>query len=352
VYFLYVRVIVWALLVVLALIILPIAVLVVAGLIRRFQIARTRRELQRMGFVVSLPYERETSPTWPRVGIALAGLVAFGIATALLPGGPWSRTLASTAGSSPPPAPTHASVVPPDTNPGSEHPPSEEPTAHGGGSPPASPTSSAPSSEPGSDAGAPSTVTALPTSSTAIQLRWAPVTGAARYDVERSSDTVSWKPVGHTNGTQNRYTDAKLNSGTTYYYRVAALVGGDDVFRSDVVSATTHVETPTAPVLISATGSSTSVELAWSDVNGELWYEIQRSPDGTSGWAQIGTTGEGVTSYIDTGLESATTYYYRVVAATSDTESSPSTMLPATTDPAGPPTSEPNTASSEALTGP
>jgi fibronectin type III domain protein len=305
-----------------------------------------------MGFVVSLPYERETSPTWPRVGIALAGLVAFGIATALLPGGPWSRTLASTAGSSPPLAPTHASVVPPSTNSGSEHPPSEEPTPHGGGSPPASPTSSASPADPGSDAGAPATVTALPTSSTAIQLQWASVTGADSYDVERSTDALSWKAIHHTGGTQTRYTDAELNSGTTYYYRVAARVGRDDVFRSDVVSATTHVETLAAPILVSATGSGTSVELAWSDVVGELGYAIERSLDETSGFTQIGTTGEGVTSYTDQGLAPATTYYYRVIASSDGESSGPSNPLPATTDPAEPPTSEPNTASSEALNGP
>ena len=187
------RVILWALLGMLALIVLPIGALVVAGLIRRFQIARTRHELERMGFVVSLPSARETRTIWPRLGVGLAGLGALIIATSLLPGGPLGRTLASTAGSSLPSAPIHAPVVPASTNAGSEHPPSEEPaTTHGAGSPPASPASSASrAADAGSDAGAPSTVTALPTSATAIQLQWAPVSGAARYDVERSTDTVS-----------------------------------------------------------------------------------------------------------------------------------------------------------------
>ena len=351
VYGLYVRVVVWALLSMLALIVLPILVLVFAGLIRRFQIWRTRRALEGMGFVVSLPYARETRSIWPRLGVGLAGLAALTIAMSLLPGGPLGRTLASTADPSLSSAPTHAPAVPPGTNPGSEHPPSEEPeTTHGAGSPPASPASSASqAADAGSDAGAPSAVTALPTSSTAIHLQWASVSGATHYNVERSTDTVSWNviPV----GTQTRYTDAELKSGTTYYYRVAALVGADDVFRSDVVSATTTVDTPTAPVLISATGSATSVELAWSDVEGELGYRIERS-DGTSGWIGIGSTGQAVTSYTDNGLASGTTYYYRVVAVASNSESPPSTVLPATTGPSEPPTSEPNAASSEALNGP
>jgi fibronectin type 3 domain-containing protein len=193
-------------------------------------------------------------------------------------------------------------------------------------------------------------VSALPTSATAIQLQWAPVSGAASYHVERSTDNVNWKKVSPS-GKQTRYTDSKLLPGTTYYYRVAALVDGADVYRSDVVSATT-VGTA-APVLLSATGSATSVDLAWSDVDGESGYQIERSPDGTNGWSTIGTQGIGVTSYTDTGLQFATTYYYRVVAMTSDGGSSvPSNPLFATTDAGVPPTSAPNAAQSDALNGP
>jgi fibronectin type 3 domain-containing protein len=195
-------------------------------------------------------------------------------------------------------------------------------------------------------------VTALPTSATAIQLDWATVSGAAQYDVERSTDTVTWNTVASTSGEQTRYTDMALSSGTTYYYRVAAHVDGQDVSRSDVVSATTTVDTPTAPVLLAATSSATSLDLQWSDVDGELGYRIERSPDGASEWTAIGTTGQGLTSYSDTGLASATTYYYRVIAVTSNGESPPSAVLPATTDPGGPTTSEPNAAQFEAPNGP
>jgi len=193
-------------------------------------------------------------------------------------------------------------------------------------------------------------VTALPASATAIQLDWESVSGAAGYDVERSTDSVTWSVVSK-GSKQTRFTDVELTSGTTYFYRIAAHVDGDDVVRSDVVSATTHVDT--APVLISATGSATSVDLVWSDVDGELGFRIERSPDGTSAWSLIGNTGQGVTSFTDTGLASATTYYYRVVAMTSDGGlSDPSGDLPATTDAAGQSTSGANAAQSDALNGP
>ena len=353
------RVVVWALLALLALTVLPVVVLVFAGLIRRFQIARTSRALQRMGFVGSSPSASETRSIWPRLGVGLAGVLALVVAAAWLPGGPLGRNLASTVVSSLP-APTHAPFIPTVTNPGSEHPSSEEPTTTGGaGSSPASPAS-APSpdssesqgSGAGGDGGAPSAVTALPASATAINLDWESVSGAAGYDVERSTDSVHWSVVS-ADGKQTRFTDMKLRSGTTYFYRVAAHVDGDDVVLSDVVSATTTGVTPAAPVLLSATGSATSVDLEWSDVDGESGYRIERSPDGASGWAGIGTTGQGVTSYSDDGLASATTYYYRVVAITSDGGSSdPSTALPATTDASGPSTSDANAAQPSALNSP
>jgi titin len=121
-----------------------------------------------------------------------------------------------------------------------------------------------------------------------------------------------------------------------------AFVDGQDASTSDVVSATTTVDTSTAPVLTPPTVSPTSIELEWSDVDGDLGYRIERSPDGTSGWTGIGTTGQDRTMYTDTGLASATTYYYRVVALTSDGESPPSSVLSATTDPDGSSTSVPN----------
>jgi hypothetical protein len=329
-----VKVIVWVGIGILALSVLLIGVLAFIGLIRRFQIARTRRELERMGFVVSLPYAPETRPIWPRLVAGFTGWVALSITTWALTAAPPARTQASSVGSSLQGAPTQATVVPPGTNPGSEHPASQHPTASQGfpSSKGSAASSASPAADAGSDAGAPSTVTALPTSATAIRLEWAPVSDAARYDIKRSTDGVAWNPLDSTGGGQTQYLDVALSSGTTYYYRVVALVDGRDVSSSDVASATTSVDTSTAPVFTSATGSATSIELEWSDVDGELGYRIERSPDGTSGWTGIGTTGQDLTFFTDTGLASATTYYYRVVAVTSDGESPPSTVLSATTD--------------------
>jgi hypothetical protein len=73
-----------------------------------------------------------------------------------------------------------------------------------------------------------------------------------------------------------------------------------------------------APTNLAATGNSaTSVRLTWVDTNGnpaEDGFIIERSLSATSGFAVITTTGPNATSFIDNGLSTGTTYYYRVRA--------------------------------------
>jgi hypothetical protein len=337
-----VRPLLWVGLGILALNVLFLGVLAFISLVRRFQIARTRRELERLGFVVRFASARETRPVWPRLAAASAGVAALIITTSVITAAtPSASTGATTAASSLQDGPTHA-TTPPDTDPGSEHPASQSATAPPDVTGPTTSTASSPAPPPrdvGSDAGAPSTVAAVPTSATTIQLDWMPVDEADHYDIERSIDGVTWKALASTEGGHSAYTDDDLSSGTTYYYRIVAVVDGQDAPPSDAVSATTAGSTSTSPVLMSATGSVASVELVWSDVDGDLGYRIERSSDGTTGWVGIGTTGQNVTMYTDTGLASATSYSYRVVAVTADGETPPSSVLSATTDAEAPATS-------------
>ena len=180
---------------------------------------------------------------------------------------------------------------------------------------------------------------AVPTSSTSLRLAWAPVGHASSYGIERSTDAVTWRSVGSTHEGQTSYTDVALLSGTTYYYRVVALVDGGEEMRSDTISVTTTTDSG-PPVFISATSSAALVDLAWSDVDGETGYRLERSPDGTTGWETIGMTGQGETSFTDEGLASSTAYYYRVFATRADGESPPSTVISATTDTDLPSTSQ------------
>lgn len=61
--------------------------------------------------------------------------------------------------------------------------------------------------------------------------------------------------------------------------------------------------------------SSTRIDLSWQDnSDDESQFRIERSPDGLSGWQEIGSVPAGTTSYSNTGLSCETGYHYRVRA--------------------------------------
>ena len=84
---------------------------------------------------------------------------------------------------------------------------------------------------------------------------------------------------------------------------------------------------PSTPDGLTAASISTSrIDLAWNNVANETGYKIERSPNGTDSWAQIGTTSQDGTSYQDknpqtNNLAAGTQYFYRVRAYNSGGDS-------------------------------
>lgn len=73
---------------------------------------------------------------------------------------------------------------------------------------------------------------------------------------------------------------------------------------------------PSAPVDLVATAvSPTRIDLSWTDTcKQERGFRIERSPDGVSRWALIGSVVSNVTFYSDLDVIPEATYYYRVQA--------------------------------------
>jgi hypothetical protein len=88
---------------------------------------------------------------------------------------------------------------------------------------------------------------------------------------------------------------------------------------------------PTAPSGLTASAvSSSQINLSWTGSSGATtYYKIQRSPDGSNGWAQVGTSLS--TAFSDAGLSASTTYFYRVLASSGGGDSTPSNVASAIT---------------------
>jgi Fibronectin type III domain len=329
---------VWALAGILALDIFLLAVLGIVVGIRRYRAERLQRRLERIWRVPKLP---SAATTRRDRGRKVSALVIAAVLTWAFFGVSGLRAdRMSTSAPGPPVTTTQTSTEP-------RGPANDRADARGGPVFQRSPGAAVSTADPatafpnpattGSDQGAPSTVAAIPTSSTMIRLVWTGVSRANRYEIQRSNDGATWVSIASTDPETTAYRDAGLASGTTYFYRVLAVTDGGATIASDAVSATTAAEPLNAPTLTAVSASSTEIDLVWNDVSDETGYRIERSADGTSGWTAIATTGQDVTAYVDAGLSPSTTYYYRVVAVNVGDESPPSDVSSATTTAAEPP---------------
>ena len=88
---------------------------------------------------------------------------------------------------------------------------------------------------------------------------------------------------------------------------------------------------PAAEAFAAEASSWRSIVLVWAEVPEATGYEVERrSIDGAGEWLKVGETEGGETTFEDSGLESATTYFYRVTALT-PVGPAPSDVISATT---------------------
>jgi hypothetical protein len=170
--------------------------------------------------------------------------------------------------------------------------------------------------------GATQTVPANPTllHSTAVKpvqapLAWTDNSGnELLFRIDRSTNGSSYTFLGYTQAGVTAFTDTGLTPSTTYYYRVRSenQVGNSGYA---TVTYTTSNGIPIAPTgLTSSSIGANRVVLSWTDNSSdESLFRVERSLNGST-YSSIGTTSANVTSYTDSGLTSATTYYYRVRA--------------------------------------
>lgn len=169
-------------------------------------------------------------------------------------------------------------------------------------------------------------LTATAASTSRIDLTWSAAADATAYEVERSPDgSANWQQVASI--ADLAQSDTGRATGTRYYYRVRALNSG-------IPGPWSTADTYTLPAqvanLAAVSGGQTQIDLTWDAVASATGYSVERSANGTTGWAEVGTPS--TPAFSDTGLTAATQYFYRVRAVNPGGYGAYSTTANATTD--------------------
>ncbi len=147
---------------------------------------------------------------------------------------------------------------------------------------------------------------------TSITIQFAPVMGASGYEIYRSTSSTGTY-LGLTTIYTTSFTNISLNFNASYYYKVRAFTttptGRVYGNFSSIVSAKTALNAPTMTL---KSESTSSIRIAWSSVQGATAYQIYRASTINGTYTRVTTTTS--SSYLNTGLSTGTTYYYKVRA--------------------------------------
>ncbi len=129
-------------------------------------------------------------------------------------------------------------------------------------------------------------------------------------------------PAPQLGGSDTSWSHTGLTGGTRKYYRMKATNSEGDSDWSDTIDATTRAPGKAGPPLNlqAAPDGDAAIDLMWDppiDDGGSpiRYYEVQWSPNGTSGWSNAGRTPDAETrTFKQGGMRFGTKRYYRVAA--------------------------------------
>ena len=172
----------------------------------------------------------------------------------------------------------------------------------------------------------PQNVTAKAGGDKKITVSWNRVAGATQYNIYRyngaKQEYIYKGTTMATAAKPTQYTDTGLSLGTSYYYKVVAVVKGDGLTLVSAKSAAASAKalgTPGVPQNVNAVSAAAkTVTVSWSRVTGATQYNVYRYNGTKKAYVYVGTTfatAEKPTQYVAAGLNTGTTYYFKVLAA-------------------------------------
>jgi autotransporter-associated beta strand protein len=187
-----------------------------------------------------------------------------------------------------------------------------------------------------------------------VSLGWTASSGANYYVVQRSTlynngavlaggtlasgteayNTLSTITLTNT-ATGATYMDATPTNGSTYSYTVSAVNASGTGAASAAVTAQPEPAAPTTAPVVTATPGIQSATLSWGAVPGAEGYVIEMATSAGGPYTLVASVTE--LTYVVTGLDNNTTYYFEVFATNTGGSTSDSTAV-STTTPLGAPT--------------
>ena len=162
--------------------------------------------------------------------------------------------------------------------------------------------------------GIPANLACLP-KSRSLEIVWDEVNGATNYDVEINGDIVA-------NASKTSHTHLKMEPNTSYMIRIRAKNELGNGEWSSYIECNTA---PDIPAGLSATETTSEVNLFWDNVEGAIFYDLE-----VDGIVIKDITG---TEYLHSGLKSNTRHIYRIRSKNEHTTSDWSDSLTQLTTP-------------------
>ncbi|MEO6287779.1 MAG: T9SS type A sorting domain-containing protein [Dyadobacter sp.] len=182
----------------------------------------------------------------------------------------------------------------------------------------------------------PQTLKAVAFSPSEITLTWVDASlDETGFEVESSTDGKTFVKIAAPAANIVMYQSTGLTAATPYWYRVRAKNASGFSAYSNIATATTKpplITIPKAPSGLAGIAVSISqINVNWIDnATDETGFQLERSLNGAA-FAKIADLTANVITYQNTGLGTATTYYYRVRALNTAGVSSYSNIISVTT---------------------